>query len=82
MDGPRDDHTKWSKSERQLSYDITYDIICDWNLIKMLDTKELIYTTETNSQISQSNLWLPKGKSLGGRENWDEGIDINALLYI
>ena len=26
MDGPRDDHTKWSKSdrERQISYDITY----------------------------------------------------------
>ena len=25
-DGPRDDHTKWSKSdtERQISYDITY----------------------------------------------------------
>ena len=30
MDGPRDDHTKWSKSdrERQMSYDITYM----WNL--------------------------------------------------
>ena len=26
MDGPRDDHTKWSKSdrERQISYDITH----------------------------------------------------------
>ena len=26
MDGPRDDHTKWSKSdrERQISYDIAY----------------------------------------------------------
>ena len=26
MDGPRDDHTKWSKldRERQVSYDITY----------------------------------------------------------
>ena len=24
MDGPRDDHTKWSKSERQIAYDITY----------------------------------------------------------
>ena len=30
MDGPRDYHTKWSKSERerQISYDITYV----WNL--------------------------------------------------
>ena len=32
MDGPRDYHTKWSKSERerQVSYDITYM----WNLKK------------------------------------------------
>ena len=26
------------------------------------DTQELIYKTETNSQISKSNLRLPKGK--------------------
>ena len=34
MDGPRDYHTKWSKSdrERQISYDITYM----WNLKKMI----------------------------------------------
>ena len=46
MDGPRDYHTKWSKSERerQMSYDITYV----WNL--KYDTKELIYETETDSQ--------------------------------
>ena len=32
MDGPRDDHTEWSKSdrERQISYDIAYM----WNLKK------------------------------------------------
>ena len=34
MDGPRDHHTKWSKSERerQISYDITYM----WNLKKVI----------------------------------------------
>ena len=34
MDGPRDYHTKWSKSdrERQIPYDITYM----WNLKKMI----------------------------------------------
>ena len=39
MDGPRDCHTEWSKSdtERQRSYDITYM----WNLKN--DTNELIY---------------------------------------
>ena len=43
MDGPRNDHTKQSKSdgERQVPYDITYM----WNL--RYDTNE----TETDSQI-------------------------------
>ena len=46
MDGPRDYHTKWSKSkrERQIPYDITHM----WNL--KYDTNELIYETETDSQ--------------------------------
>ena len=45
MDGPRDDHTKWSKlgRERQILYDIAYM----WNL--KYDTGELIYETETDS---------------------------------
>ena len=47
MDGPRDCHTEWSKSdrERELSYDIAYM----WNL-KRNDTNEFIYKTETDSQ--------------------------------
>ena len=47
MDGPRDYHTKWSKSDRekQTPYDVTYM----WNL--KYDTNELIYVTETDSQI-------------------------------
>ena len=47
MDGPRDYHTKWNKSdrERQISYDITYM----WNL--KYDTNEHIYETKTDSQI-------------------------------
>ena len=46
MDGARDYHTKWSKSdrERQISYDITYM----WNL--KYDANELIYETETDPQ--------------------------------
>ena len=46
MNGPRDDHTKWNKSERerQISYDIAYM----WNLKD--ETKELIYKIETDSQ--------------------------------
>ena len=46
MGGPRDYHTKWSKSdrERQIPYDITY--MCNLKY----DTNELIYQTETESQ--------------------------------
>ena len=46
MDGPRDYHTKWSKSEkeRQIPYDITY--MCNLKY----DTNEPMYKTETGSQ--------------------------------
>ena len=50
MDGPRDYHTKWSKSDRkrQTLYDITYM----WNL--KTNTNELIYKTETNKHRKQT----------------------------
>ena len=44
VDETRDYHTKWSKSEKEISYDITYM----WNL--KYDTNELIHETETDSQ--------------------------------
>ena len=50
--------------ERQISYDITHM----WNLILKNDAKELIYKTETDSQISKTNLWLPKGRHGRGEE--------------
>ena len=47
--GPRDYHTKWTKSdrERQILYDITHT----WNLKNKNDTNELPCKTETDSQI-------------------------------
>ena len=57
MHGPRDYHSKWSKSEgeRQI-YDITYMLNLKY------DTNELIYKTETDLQTYKTNLWSPKGK--------------------
>ena len=50
-----------SDKERQISYDIAYM----WNLKKKKkDTNERIYKTETDSQTSKTNLWLPKGKGV------------------
>ena len=47
-----------------------------WNLIFKNDTNELIYKTETDLQISKTNLLLPKGKrGMAGRDKsgaWDE----------
>ena len=45
MDGPRDDHTKRSKSERHKYHMITTYI---WNV--KYDTNEFIYKTERDSQ--------------------------------
>ena len=44
MDGHRDCHTEWSKSDREK--EISYDIAYMQNL-KRNDTNELIYKTET-----------------------------------
>ena len=44
MNGPRDYHTKHSKSERQIPNDLTYM----WNF--KYDTNEFTYETEADSQ--------------------------------
>ena len=74
--GPRDYHTKWSKSdrERQMPYDITYM----WNL--KYDTNEPIYETETDSQ--RKDVWLPKVRRGGGRMHWEFGVSRCKLFYI
>ena len=72
MDGLRDYHPKWSKSERerQISYDIAYM----WNLKKWYKRTHL---QNRNRLIDIENkLMVTKGESLeGGRRNklgiWD-----------
>ena len=47
MDGPKGDHTKWSQSDREKQiYDTIY-----MKSKKKIDTNELIYQTEIDSQI-------------------------------
>ena len=52
MDGPRECHTGWSKSDRG---EILYDIPYMWNL-KRNDTNELMYKRETDSQTLRTSL--------------------------
>ena len=69
MEGPRDYHTKWSKSDskRQISYDITYM----WNL-KMIQMNLFTKQKQTHSLRKQA-YGYKKGKG-GGRNKlggWD-----------
>ena len=57
MDGPRNYHTKWSKSDRERP--ILYDITYMWNLKN--NTNGSIYKTETDSQ-TENKLMITKGK--------------------
>ena len=62
MNGPRDCHIKWGKSDRGrlMSYDITYM----WNIKKMIwnvkKWNELIYKTVIDSDL-QNKLMVTKG---------------------
>ena len=60
MDGPREYHTKWSKSDRERQI---YDIIYMWNLKN--NTNELIYKTETDSQ-TENKVMVTKRERGGG----------------
>ena len=63
LDGSRDYHTKWSKSdrERQIPYDIPYI----WNL--QYDTNEFTCKAEIDSQTQKTTLRLSKRKEVGER---------------
>ena len=45
------------------------------------DINELIYKTETDLWILETNLWRPKEKC-GGGINQELGINIHTLLYL
>ena len=55
-EGPRDYHTKWRKSEKEIQ--IVYDITYMWSL--KYDKNELIYKTETDLKMYRTELWLPR----------------------
>ena len=51
-----------------------------WNL-KKNDTNELIYKTETDSDL-ENELMVSRGKGGEGRTDWESGIDMYTLLYL
>ena len=77
MDGPRECHTKGSKSDRgEISHDIPYM----WNP-KRNDTNDLTYKTEIDSQTWRTRLWLP-GEKIKERIIREFGMDMYTPLYL
>ena len=68
MDGPGDYHIKWSKSDRQISYDVT---IC--GIQKKLIQMNLFTKPEQTHRLRKQTYGYQRGK-VGGREKlgvWD-----------
>ena len=94
MHGPRNDHTKQNKSERErqilyvfikyifvkyMTNIYVFDATSIWNL--KYDTDEPIYETETESGAYKTDLWLPRGKEL--EDGWTGSLGLaNANYYI
>ena len=77
MDAARDDHTKWSKSERerQILCDITYM----WSLNH--GANEPIYKIGTYSQTQRTDSWFPRGKWRERGMEGELGVSRYKLLY-
>ena len=76
MDGPKDHHTKRSKSERERQ--MSHEIIDMWNLIKMIQ-KNL--QNRKRLKDFKTKLTVTKGEMFrGGGINWDVGIGIYTLF--
>ena len=72
MDGPRDYHTKWSKSEKEIPYDITYV----WNL----NINKWTYLWKRNRLTNIENrLVIAKGEGAG--EKWIRSLGLADASY-
>lgn len=67
MDGPRDDHSKWSKSDRER--EIPYDISSMWNLKKKKQIQmNLIAKQKQTQRLGKQSSGFQRGKCGGGRK--------------
>ena len=67
MDGPRDYHIKWSKSDRERQ--ISYDITCLWNLKKKKRYKWTYIQNRNRPTDIEDKLTVTKGDRVGGGIN-------------
>ena len=64
------------RMRKKISHDVTYM----WNLKYVRN--EQIHETETDSPIQRTDLWLPRGRWVGGGEDWECGVTRCKLLYL
>ena len=76
VDGPRDCHTEWSKSEREKQ--ILYNIAYMWNIEKWYRWTYL--QNRKRHRCREQTYGYQGGR--WGRMNWEIGIDIYTLLCI
>ena len=77
MDGPRECHTEWSKSEREKQ--ISYINVYMWNLAKWYRWS---YLQSRNRDTDVENKCMDtRGERGGGGMNWEIGIDIYTVLH-
>ena len=69
MDGPRDNHTKWSKPDRERH--ISYDMVYMWNLKKQWYKWTYIQNINRPTDI-ENKLMVTKGERAGDKLGlWD-----------
>ena len=82
VDGPRDCHTEWSKSEREKQ--ISHINACMWNLGKWYRWTSL-QGRNRDTDVESKHMDTKGGKqgcSGGGGMNWGSGIDMYTLICI
>ena len=77
MDGPKDCHTEWSKSEREKQ--ISYINAHMWNLKKCYRWSYL-QSRNRDTDVENKRMGI-KGKG-GGGMNWEMGINIYTLFIL
>ena len=77
MDGPRDVHTKWTKSEkeRRIPYDIVHMRALKYGTNELIyETERQQHETETVSQTQETRLVAAKGEEGEGEMDWELGL--------
>ena len=75
MDGPRDYHTKWSKSDKDKYHMILLFVESKkWYKWPYLQKRNRVTDVENKFMVTKGERW--------GGINWEIGIDIYTLLYI